>query len=89
MRTILIEIEATLNNHALTYVYDDEEAISYPLTPTALIYGRNIATCLWRPIQRLIPSEARSICEQGSGSDKPEQPTEEPQEDLSTERTKT
>ena len=44
MRTILIEVEATLNNRPITYVYDDEEGISYPLTPAALIYGRNIAT---------------------------------------------
>ena len=44
MRTLLIEIEATLNNRPLTYVYDDEQGISYPLTPSALIYGRTIAT---------------------------------------------
>ena len=44
MRTILIEVEATLNNRPITYVCDDEEGISYPLTPAALIYGRNIAT---------------------------------------------
>ena len=44
MRTILIEIEATLNNRPMTYVYGDEDGISYPLTPAALIYGRNIAT---------------------------------------------
>ncbi len=44
MRTILIEVEATLNNRPMTYVYDDDEGISYPLTPATLIYGRNIAT---------------------------------------------
>ena len=44
MRTVLIEIEATLNNRPLTYVYDDEQGISYPLTPSLLIYGRTIAT---------------------------------------------
>ena len=44
MRTLLIEIEGTLNNRPLTYVYDDEQGISYPLTPSSLIYGRTIAT---------------------------------------------
>ena len=38
MRTILIEVEAGC------YIYDDDEGISYPLTPATLIYGRNIAT---------------------------------------------
>ena len=33
MRTLLIKIEATLNNRPLTYWYDDEQGISYPLTP--------------------------------------------------------
>ncbi len=44
MRTVLIEIEGTLNNRPLTYVYDEEQGISYPLTPSSLIYGRTIAT---------------------------------------------
>ena len=44
MRTLLIEIEGTLNNRPLTYVYDDEQGISYPLTPSSLIYSRTIAT---------------------------------------------
>ena len=44
MRTLLIEIKGTLNNRPLTYVYDDEQGISYPLTPSSLIYGRTIAT---------------------------------------------
>jgi len=44
LRTILVEIEATLNNRPLTYTYDDEEGISYPLTPSQLIYGRQIST---------------------------------------------
>ena len=41
LRSILVEIEATLNNRPLTYVY--EQGISYPLTPSAWIYGRTIA----------------------------------------------
>ena len=44
IRTILVEIEATLNNRPLTYIYDEEEGVSYPLTPASLIYGRQITT---------------------------------------------
>ncbi|CAB3999850.1 Hypothetical predicted protein [Paramuricea clavata] len=44
MRTMLVEIESTLNNRPLTYVYDDNEGVSLPLTPSCLIYGRRIAT---------------------------------------------
>ena len=36
MRTVLIEIEATLNNQPMTYLYDDEQGISYPLTLSSL-----------------------------------------------------
>ena len=42
LRTLLVEIETTINNRPITYVYDDEEGISYPLTPSQLIYGRQI-----------------------------------------------
>ena len=42
LRTILVEIEAVLNNRPLTYVYDDENGVSYPLTPAQLVYGRQI-----------------------------------------------
>ena len=44
LRTILVEVEATLNNRPLTYMYDDEEGVSYPLTPADLIYGRRISS---------------------------------------------
>ncbi|CAB3997786.1 Hypothetical predicted protein [Paramuricea clavata] len=44
LRTILIEIESTLNNRPITYIYDDEEGISYPLTPSCLLYGRRTTT---------------------------------------------
>lgn len=44
MRTMLVEVEATLNNRPITYIYDDEEGVSFPLTPSCLIYGRRIAT---------------------------------------------
>ena len=44
LRTVLIEIEATINNRPLTYLYDDEQGVSYALTPSSLLYGRTIAT---------------------------------------------
>ena len=44
LTTIMIEIEATLNNRPLTYVHDDSEGISHTLTPADLIYGRRVAT---------------------------------------------
>ena len=43
LRTLLVEVECTLNNRPITYVYDDENHVSYPLTPVALIYGRRIS----------------------------------------------
>ena len=42
--TTVVEIEATLNNRPLTYVQDDEEGVSYVLTPASLVYGRRLAT---------------------------------------------
>ena len=44
LTTIVIEIEATLNNRPLTYVHDDSEGVSHALTPADLIYGRRVAT---------------------------------------------
>ena len=38
----VVEIECLLNARPITYVYDDTEAISFPLTPSQLIYGRRI-----------------------------------------------
>eukprot|EP00112_Aurelia_sp_Birch-Aquarium-sp1_P012254 Seg2575.2 transcript_id=Seg2575.2/GoldUCD/mRNA.D3Y31 product="hypothetical protein" protein_id=Seg2575.2/GoldUCD/D3Y31 len=42
MSTILVEIESVINSRPLTYVYDDSEGISYPLTPSHLINCRNL-----------------------------------------------
>ena len=42
--TSLVEIESKLNNRPITPVYDDEEGLSYPLTPSCLIYGRRRTT---------------------------------------------
>ena len=42
--TLLIEIESIINCRPLTFVYDDQEGISYALTPAHLIYGRRLAS---------------------------------------------
>ena len=38
LHILLIEVKATLNDRPLTYLYDDENSISYPLAPDSLIY---------------------------------------------------
>lgn len=38
----IVEIEGTVNNRPLTYLYDDMEGISQALTPACLIYGWQI-----------------------------------------------
>ena len=40
----MVEIEAAINNRPLTYMYDDENGITYPLTPSDLIYGHQLST---------------------------------------------
>ena len=42
LSTLLVEIEAVINSRPLTYVFDDSDGISYPLTPSQLINGRNL-----------------------------------------------
>ena len=42
LRTVLVEIESVLNARPLTYVFDDGEGVSYPITPSQLSYGRNV-----------------------------------------------
>lgn len=42
LSTILIEVEGLINARPITYIFDDEESISYPLCPSHLIYGRRI-----------------------------------------------
>ena len=44
MNTILIEVESMVNARPITYVYDDNESVSYPLTLSDLIYGRKITS---------------------------------------------
>ena len=43
LTTLLVEIKTAINNRPLTYVYNDDEGISYPLTPSQLVYGRQIS----------------------------------------------
>ena len=44
LSTVMIEIESTLNNRPLTYLYSDDEGVSQVLTPAHLIYGRRLTT---------------------------------------------
>ena len=44
MSTVLVEVEATLNNRPLTYLYDDSEGVSFALTPAHLFYGCRLVT---------------------------------------------
>ena len=39
LSTILVEIEAVINSRPLTYIYDDTEGVSFPLTPSHLLNG--------------------------------------------------
>ena len=54
LRTLVVEIEATLDNRPLTYIYDDEEGLSYPLTPADLIYRKipKITPSVYKPLQK-------------------------------------
>ena len=42
LQTTVVEIEAIVNARPITYVYDDDESVSTPLTPSHLIHGRRI-----------------------------------------------
>ena len=42
--TVLTEIEGVINARPITCVYDDEESVSYALTPSQLIYGRRLCS---------------------------------------------
>ena len=43
--TVLIEVESVANARPLTYVEDDQDGLSYMLSPSYLLHGRQI-TCL-------------------------------------------
>jgi len=42
LSTIVIKIKGIINSRPLTTVLDDKEGVSYPLTPSQLINGRNL-----------------------------------------------
>jgi len=42
--TVLTEVESTLNNRLLTYLYGDNEGPFHVVTPADLIYGHRIAS---------------------------------------------
>ena len=42
LQTVVVETEAVFNARPLTYVYDDEESVSTPLTPSHLINDRRV-----------------------------------------------
>ena len=44
LSTLLVEVESIINCRPLTYLYDDQEGISFALTPSHLIYGRRITS---------------------------------------------
>lgn len=43
LQTAVTEIETIINARPLTHVYDDEESLSSPLTPSHFINGRRVA----------------------------------------------
>lgn len=43
LNTLVVEVESLINSQPLTYIYDDEESISHPLTPSRLISGHKIS----------------------------------------------
>ena len=53
--TVLIEIEGIINARPITYVYDDEESVSYALSPSQLINGRRICS---RPNSQIVSTNA-------------------------------
>ena len=44
LNTILIEVKSTVNCRPLTFVYDDTEGVSYPLTSSHLINGQRLTS---------------------------------------------
>jgi len=42
LRTLMVEIESVINARPITYVYDNANSISYPLSPSDLVYGRRV-----------------------------------------------
>ena len=64
LETILAEIDNVINSRPLTYLFDDTEGISYPLTPSQLINGRNL-NCLPNDAQFEIVHTYESLSKRG------------------------
>ena len=63
LRTILTEVEAVINCWPITYVHDDMDGISYPLTPSQLINGRNLSLLIHDRYYEMISTyESLSKC---------------------------
>ena len=43
LATMLIEIESIINSWPFTFIYNNQEGVSYALTPAHLFYGRRLA----------------------------------------------
>ena len=41
-QALLVEVECIINSRPITYVYDDTDGVTYPLTPSHLLYGRTV-----------------------------------------------
>ena len=50
LQTLVVEVEAVLNDHPLTYVSPDI-IDSVPLTPTHLLYGHGITSLLYMTVE--------------------------------------
>ena len=46
LNTLLVEIESVINSKTLTYVEDDQDGVSYTLSPSHLINGRRVTNTL-------------------------------------------
>lgn len=62
--TILTEIESLINVRLITYVYDDQESLSYALSPSHLIYDRMITTMQTAANLRSLVQSAHLLKEQ-------------------------
>jgi len=47
LSTLLVEIESVVNSRPLTYVEDDQDDVSYTLSPSHLINGRPVTNTLY------------------------------------------
>lgn len=46
LNAIVVEVEATINNCSLTYVYDNTDGVSQAVIPTDLIYAQRLSSTL-------------------------------------------